>query len=325
MVNAYGPTEASDDITHHVINGISDIGQFSVPIGKPLQNMRIYILDQNMMLCPQGIRGEICTAGLGVVKGYWKDPEKTSRALIANPYAHGAAGQDYGILYKTGDIGYFQEDGTIICQGRIDNQVKIRGFRIELEEIETMMLNHPDILQCVALTRKKEGIADSITAFLKVKETINLETLKGFLLQYLPPFMIPSRFVKVAEFPLTISGKIDHQALAALDIDTGTLSDHLPTGGELAPPRSDSQKQIARIWSKALDINLHDIGIYDNFFDLGGHSLIIPRIQRELEKQFPGKFEIPDLFEYMTIHDLSRRIETNRETEDEEVMRLVID
>jgi tyrocidine synthetase-3 len=319
LVNAYGPTEASDDITHHVVNHMSDVGQFGVPIGKPVQNMRIYILDKDFSLCPVGVRGEICTAGLGVGKGYWREPEKTRQVFIANPYAAGAGDQDYAVLYRTGDMGYFREDGSIECLGRIDNQVKIRGYRIELEEIETVMLTHQAVSEAAVVVKQRNGKADSLVGFLVEKEPIDIETLKKFLLQYLPPYMIPSIFVKLDGLPLSLSGKIDRQELAAMEIETAAVD----SKEGFTAPRSETEKQIAEIWAEALELD--NIGIYDNFFDLGGHSLLIPRIHRRLEKQFPGRCEIADLFEYMTVFQLARRIEGTLEEEDGEIIELEID
>jgi amino acid adenylation domain-containing protein len=319
LVNAYGPTEASDDITHHVVNHMSDVGQFSVPIGKPVQNMRIYILDKDFSLCPVGVRGEICTAGLGVGKGYWREPEKTRQVFIANPYAAGAGDQDYAVLYRTGDMGYFREDGSVECLGRIDNQVKVRGYRIEPEEIETVILTHPGVSEAAVVVKQRNGKADSLVGFLVEKEPIDIETLKKFLLQYLPPYMIPSIFVKSDGLPLSLSGKIDRQELAAVEIETAAVD----SKEHFTAPRSETEKQIAEIWAEALELD--NIGIYDNFFDLGGHSLLIPRIHRRLEKQFPGRCEIADLFEYMTVFQLARRIEGTLEEEDDEIIELEID
>ncbi|UCH95417.1 MAG: amino acid adenylation domain-containing protein, partial [Candidatus Aminicenantes bacterium] len=318
LVNAYGPTEASDDITHYMIASPADIGQFSVPIGKPVQNMRIYILDQDLALCPVGVRGEICVAGIGVGKGYWKDPAKTKKAFVPNPYARGSADRDYAVLYKTGDIGYFREDGHIECLGRIDNQVKIRGFRIELEEIETVMKKHPGVSECAALVKKDQEKGDIIAAFLKEKQTIDIEAFKRYLLEYLPPYMIPSAFVKLEEFPLSRSGKVDRQALAAMNIDA-TLLSH---GGKenYVAPRTPTEQQIARVWSETLKVE--HIGIHDNFFDLGGHSLLIPGTFMKLNKLFPGKLQIADLFDYMTIQQLSMHIEGTADHEEEEIIEL---
>jgi amino acid adenylation domain-containing protein len=132
LLNAYGPTEASDDITHYVVEGVPPESQLTVPIGKPIQNTRIYILDRNLSLCPIGVRGEICTAGLGVGRGYWKDPGKTQNSFVPNPFSSELADPDYAVMYRTGDIGYILENGEIECLGRLDHQVKIRGNRVEL-------------------------------------------------------------------------------------------------------------------------------------------------------------------------------------------------
>jgi amino acid adenylation domain-containing protein len=323
LLNAYGPTEASDDITHYMITSTADVGQSSVSIGKPIQNMRIYILDKNLSLCPIGVRGEICVAGLGVGKGYWKDPEKTKHVFIPNPYGRGFVNQDYAILYRTGDIGYFREDGNVECLGRIDNQVKIRGFRIELEEIEKIMLEHPSLKECAVLVKKSEKTADSIVAFLVEKEPIDIEKLKAFILRYLPSYMLPSAFVQLKQLPLGRTGKVDRKALALMDIDNQVLD----TSADFTPPQTETEKKIADIWSDALEVS--QISIHGNFFDLGGHSLLIPRIFNKIDKIFPGKSRILDLFEYMTIYELARQIDgidiKADEEEDEEIIEISID
>jgi amino acid adenylation domain-containing protein len=321
LLNAYGPTEASDDITHYVINSGSDMGELSVPIGKPVQNMKIYILDKNLSLCPIGVRGEICTAGLGVGKGYWKNPGKTREVFIKNPYAIDDANQDYAVLYKTGDIGYFREDGNIECLGRIDNQVKIRGFRIELEEIETVMSQHPSLNECAVVIKKEQYGTDSIVGFLVEKESVDIEELKRFLLGYLPNYMVPSAFVKLDKLPLTISGKTDRQALAAINIDAAVLSHG--SKENYTAPGTRTERQIARVWSEAL--KLEHIGIHDNFFELGGHSLLIPRVFQKLDKMFPGKIQIGDLFDYLTIHKMAMAIDGTAVEEEDEIIELDID
>jgi amino acid adenylation domain-containing protein len=320
MVNAYGPTEASDDITHYVITESADVGELSVPIGKPVQNLRIYILDRHLSLCPIGVRGEICVAGPGVGKGYWKDPRKTEQAFIPNPYA--LDDSEFETLYKTGDLGYFQDDGNIQCLGRIDNQVKVRGFRVELEEIEAVMLQHETVSECAVIVIKKDQ-EDSLVAFLVEKEKTNVEAFKKFLLDYLPPYMIPSTFVILEEMPLSLSGKTDRKALASMDIQLAAKNTRL----QFAAPTSTTEKKIAQVWSNTLKTDT--IGIHDNFFDLGGHSLLIPRMFRKLDTLFPAKIVMADLFEYVTIHELARYIDdtgTGQEDAEEDViMELSID
>jgi tyrocidine synthetase III len=323
MVNAYGPTEASDDITHYIINSPADIGEWSVPIGKPVQNMKIYILSKELSLCPIGVRGEICVAGIGVGKGYWKEPQKTNRVFIPNPFVDGNAEKKYSILYKTGDVGYYREDGNIECLGRIDNQVKIRGFRIELEEIENVILTHPAIAECAVIVKKNEEKADSIAAFFIEKETVDIVELKQFLLKHLPLHMIPPTFMKLVEMPLSNSGKADRQALAAMEIEDHM---HADSDEDFSSPQSDTELKIANIWADALEIKVDSISLNHNFFDLGGHSLLIPRIHRELEKEFKDTFNIAKLFEFMTIQQLAGYVSgTTEAEEDDEIIELAID
>jgi len=318
MVNAYGPTEASDDITHYVISSQTDIGELSVSIGKPIQNMRIYILDQYLSLCPIGVRGEICVAGIGVGKGYWKDTNKTVNAFVPNPYVKNSDNGSYEILYKTGDIGYFREDGNIECLGRIDNQVKIRGFRIELEEIETVLLKHRLINDCAISVKKDTNLGDIIVAYYTEKEPINTEELKKHFLNYIPPYMVPSAFVQLEKIPLNQSGKVDRNALSAMELDLKSVSMRIEEN--YCAPQTPIEMQIVHVWQDVLQIE--QIGIYDNFFDLGGHSLLIPRVFKKLNNFFPDKLQMADLFEYMTIQQLARYIDGKVEDEEEEIIEL---
>ncbi|MCU0287690.1 MAG: amino acid adenylation domain-containing protein, partial [Acidobacteria bacterium] len=224
LVNAYGPTEASDDITHYIVpvdfstaqgsegSGNSG-GSGGVPIGKPLQNLRIYILDKYLSLCPTGVRGEICVAGIGVGKGYWKDNEKTKAAFMPNPYALDNEG-DYKILYKTGDLGYFHPDGHLECLGRLDTQVKIRGNRIELGEIENRLLAHEAVKEVLVMVRATttststgkehtpgENLNKYLCAYLVLNHEIPVSQLKTYLAGQLPDYMVPSYFIPLEKFP----------------------------------------------------------------------------------------------------------------------------
>ncbi len=270
ILNGYGPTEASDNITHHVIHEIPPETQLTIPIGKPLQNYHIYILDPNLSLCPVGVRGEICTAGIGVGKGYWKDAEKTAYSFIPNPFIHEINDPDYKTVYRTGDIGYFTADGIVECFGRIDNQVKIRGNRIELDEIENRLLTHPQIKEVVVIARKKEGAEKALYAYIVSHESqnpdnqLNVDLLRDYLAANLPDYMIPSFFIKIEKIPVTPNGKMDRKALVR-------IGESLYADIEYIPPSTPMELILEQIWKDALKVER--VSIYDDFFELGGNSL----------------------------------------------------
>ncbi len=221
MVNAYGPTEASDDITHHVMDCAPNVER--IPIGKPVRNLNIYIVDQYMKLCPIGAAGEIWVSGVGVGRGYLKDEERTARAFMDDSFADEA-----GIrLYKTGDLGRWLADGTIEFLGRMDYQVKIRGFRIELEEIENCLVRHSLVKEAVVTDREDAEGNKYLCAYIvgtdAFKKDYDIETLKGYLSQILPDYMVPAHFVVLEQFPLTSNGKIDRKALPAPEIHVSDI------------------------------------------------------------------------------------------------------
>ncbi|MCP4151695.1 MAG: amino acid adenylation domain-containing protein, partial [bacterium] len=197
MVNAYGPTEASDDITHYKMDKPVAAGR--VPIGKPLQNLAIYIVDKNMKLLPIGIKGELCVSGDGVGRGYLKDEKRTREVFIEDPFE----GKKGIRLYKTGDLARWCPDGNIDFLGRIDHQVKIRGFRIELGEIERSLLTHPQIKDAVVLARESKEINKYLCAYYVTESIRHLASgirsfdLKAYLSQFLPDYMLPSFFIQL--------------------------------------------------------------------------------------------------------------------------------
>ncbi|HLP46244.1 MAG TPA: amino acid adenylation domain-containing protein, partial [Candidatus Kapabacteria bacterium] len=307
LLNAYGPTEASDDITHYVVNDLPSERQAAIPIGKPLQNLHIYILDKRLTLCPIGVRGEICVAGIGVGKGYWKDMEKTQSAFIPNPYLDEIGDSDYARLYKTGDIGYFKEDGNIECLGRSDFQVKIRGNRIELEEIERQLLGHNQIKEAVVAARDDITGGKYLCAYYISSLPIETFELRKYLSGKLPDYMVPAYFVQLDKMPLTHAGKIDRKALPNHEkISRDQERQYLP-------PRNDLEKTIAEIWQDV--IGVEKVGIDDSYFNLGGDSIKAIRISARLRKS-NLKLELADLFRYPTIAELSTYVKRiNQDTE----------
>ncbi|MDQ1350347.1 MAG: hypothetical protein QG657_648 [Acidobacteriota bacterium] len=315
LVNAYGPTETSDNVTHYFTPGIPSEFQTTVPIGKPLQNLRIYILDKYLSLCPIGVVGEICVAGIGVGKGYWKNREKTDAVFIPNPHLDVLDNEDYEdykVLYKTGDLGYFRADGNIECLGRLDSQVKIRGNRIELGEIESQLLNHKEIKEAAVIV-KTTNIANELNgnvnkylcAYFVPEHEIQVSELKEYLSGRLPEYMIPSYFISLKKLPLTPNGKIDRKALPEPKYE------HYEHRSAYCIPTNKIEIKMAEIWSELLAIEKDSIGIDDNFFGLGGHSLNITILVSMIQKEFNSVIPLLEAFKNPTIRALSAWLQTS--------------
>ncbi|UCH94256.1 MAG: amino acid adenylation domain-containing protein [Candidatus Aminicenantes bacterium] len=306
MVNAYGPTEASDDVTHYIVNDIPHKHQMSVPIGKPLQNMHIYVMDKNLSLCPIGVRGEICVSGIGVGKGYWKDEEKTDKTFIPNPFLDEIGDDDYAVLYKTGDLGYFRDDGNIECLGRMDYQVKIRGYRIELGEIESELLKCEKIKNAVVVDRTDGSEEKYLCAYIVSGETIDVSELKNLLSVNLPDYMIPTYFKQVEKIPLTSNGKVDRKSLPVPETGGGEI------GTKYVPPGDNIQESLVKIWLELLPLRQNAssaaIGIDDNFFELGGHSLTATMMAAKIHKELEVNVPLAEIFKTPSIRMLSRYI-----------------
>jgi amino acid adenylation domain-containing protein len=311
LVNAYGPTEASDDVTLWALDAAALEKQRTIPIGKPLPNLHVYIMGTNLSLCPVRVPGEICIAGIGIGKGYLNDPGKTAKSFLPNPYVGEIGDEDYSTLYKTGDMGYFTEDGNIEFLGRQDYQVKVRGFRIELEEIEHQLMHLDEIKEAVVVPR---GESDDkyLCAYIVSNTTspLSISKLRDSLSQELPYYMIPSYFLSLDKIPLTPNGKIDRKALPDPEIKTGR---------EYIEPRNEMEKKMIKIWSEILEVDEGIIGIDTNFFELGGHSLkailFISKIHKELNVIVP----LADIFKYQTIRGLSDYIKSAEENKFETI------
>jgi len=289
LVNAYGPTEASDDITHYIMDRVCDYDL--VPIGKPIQNLNIYIVNKDMNLCPIGVVGELCVSGIGVGRGYINNSEKTQEVFMSDPFI-----KEEGVrLYKTGDLARWLPDGNIEFLGRKDYQVKIRGFRIELGEIENELLKHEKIKEAVVVDKAYNNGTKFICAYIVALEAINVSEIRNYLKQTLPEYMVPSYFIQIDKLPLNANGKVDRKMLPE-------LSEGVETSSEYEAPRDEVEKALVEIWQYVLDIN--KIGINDNFFELGGDSIKAIRIISKAKKY--GYFlEIKDLFKYPNIKELS--------------------
>jgi len=298
LVNAYGPTEASDDITHYCITGIED--RDFVPIGAPVQNMKIYIVDEQMRPCPVDQPGEIMVAGEGVGRGYLNNPEKTHYSFIPNSFCNK---DEYRRLYRTGDIGQWMPDGNIRFFGRRDHQVKIRGYRIELEEIESRILSYAGIREAVVLDKTDDKQDKYLCCYFvpHKNQTVDTRHLLEYLALHLPDYMQPSVFVKLEKIPLTFNGKVNREALLAIE-------DHIEQPRGAVPPSTKTQQILYDIWKAVLKPK-QEFGITDDFIRLGGNSVlsiqIIARIKRMLKVNIP----IRELFEHSTIEELAIHID----------------
>jgi amino acid adenylation domain-containing protein len=302
IVNAYGPSEASDDITQAIINRPLADNQNTVTIGKPLANLNLHILDSNLQLLPIGIPGEICVSGYGVGIGYWQNEAKTQKNFIPNPFPETAKplpGVETDLLYKTGDLGRWLPDGSIEYLGRIDNQVKIRGFRIELEEIETVIARHPLISDCVVIDRGDNLRDKRLIAYYIAPQTLEVKQLREFLKSKLPDYMIPAAWMQLDAFPLTPNGKCDRNALPTPDFALTTTN--------YIAPRTPQEEILANIWQEVL--NIDKVGIDDNFFELGGHSLLATQVVSKIRHSLSVELPLRSLFEFPTVAELTYQLQ----------------
>lgn len=296
LINSYGVTEATIDSCYFETTEIDLFKTQLVPIGRPYQNTQVYLLDRHLQPVPIGVPGELHIAGDGLAKGYLNLPDLTQEKFIPHPFCN----HPHSRLYKTGDLARYLSDGTIEFLGRIDHQIKLRGFRIELPEIESVLNLHPEVQQAVVLLAENSQNDKVLAAYLIAKnQSINASDLRLFLQQRLPGYMIPSAFVVLESFPLTPNGKVDRKAFPKLNREPSNER-------EFIPPRDYIEQQMAQIWSEVL--SLHPIGIRDNFFDLGGYSLLAIRLMAQIQQKFQQTLPLAILFEAPTIEQLSNRL-----------------
>jgi amino acid adenylation domain-containing protein len=294
--NLYGPTEASVDVSFWACKRESH--RRSVPIGRPIANTEIHLLDSHLQPVPVGVPGELYIRGDGVARGYLNRPELTAEKFVPNP-----VGNDPGArLYKTGDLARRLPDGNIEFLGRTDDQVKIRGFRIELGEIETALGQHPAIRETVVLAREDAPGEKRLAAYIVAPQqsASSISDLRGFLAEKLPEHMVPSVFVFLDALPLTSNGKIDRRNLPAPDQSRPEQEN------PFVAPRTSVEELLARIWGEVLE--LEQVGIHDNFFTLGGHSLLLTQIVARIQRAFLVSLPLRILFDAPTVADQSAAI-----------------
>jgi amino acid adenylation domain-containing protein/thioester reductase-like protein len=309
VFNAYGPTETTICAT---IAKCTD-GSHKPPIGFPIANIQIYVLDHNLQQVPIGVPGELYIGGIGLARGYINNPKLTTEKFIPNPFTK----KHNDRLYKTGDFVLYLSDGQLEFLERIDNQVKIRGFRIELGEIEAVMNQHSAIKEALVTTYEYIGDKRLIAYFTANKQNIpSTEELRSFIIKKLPNYMVPSTFILLDTLPLTANGKIDYNKLPAPEGTRPKLKD------KLVAPCNPIEAHLARIWAKFLKVD--QVGIYDNFFDLGGNSLIGVQVLNELKNTLFVEIPLTCIFEYPTIAELSITVDAVQKNGNS-VLKKVID
>jgi acyl-CoA synthetase (AMP-forming)/AMP-acid ligase II/acyl carrier protein len=291
IINGYGPTETTICSTLYSIK-TERISNGNTPIGKPLHNTKIYLLDNQMQPVPIGVQGELHIGGAGLARGYLNRPQLNAEKFIPNPFDKAKGSK----LYKTGDLARYLPDGNIEYLGRIDNQVKIRGFRIELGEIEAVIGQNEDVQSACVIAREDNPGDKRLVAYLVPQPEIilTIDEIRQFLKAKLPDYMVPNAFVILEALPLTPNGKIDRRALPAPD---------LQSKGEYIAPRNPIEEKIAQIWAEVL--KLERVSIEDNFFELGGHSLLATQVISRCQQAFQIALPLRYLFESPTIAQLS--------------------
>jgi amino acid adenylation domain-containing protein len=289
--NLYGPTEASVDVTSWECGRAEDDSR-PVPIGRPIANTQIYLLDGRQQIVPLGVPGELYIGGRGLARGYWNRPGLTAEKFIPDPFSKEPGAR----LYRTGDLARYLPGGEIEFVGRLDHQVKVRGFRVELGEIEAALAQHPRVSEATAVVRDDARGDRRIVAYFVARGGAGADAadLRAHLRERLPEHMVPAAFVRLDALPLTPNGKLDRKALP-------------PPGEEhpaaLSSPRTEAERAIAAVWKDVL--GLDSVGVADNFFDLGGHSLLLVQAHARLREIFRQDFSVIDLFKYPTVGSLA--------------------
>jgi amino acid adenylation domain-containing protein len=324
MLNHYGPTETTvGSLTLKLQDKDKDYDWkkaklASIPIGRPIQNTQLYILDANLELVPIGVTGELYIAGAGVTAGYLGQAEKTAERFVKNPFASGSEVE--ATMYRTGDLARYGTDGNVEFLGRGDDQVKIRGFRIELGEIEAVLARHGGVKQAVVLAREDAQGEKRLLAYVvasressssggPVTGPLAGEDLRAYLKQHVPDYMVPQAVVVLAKLPLNANGKIDRQALPE--------PEQAPAAREIIGPRNEIEQALLKVWQRVLN---KQVGVTDNFFELGGHSLMAVQLMGEIKKDIGKEIPLASLFQGATIEYLAHLLE-GEESVDKSILR----
>lgn len=307
LVNMYGITETTVHVTYRVVTAHDVETMAGSMIGREMPDLRLYILDPQFQLLPAGIPGEMYVGGEGLARGYLNQPALTAERFIPDPFCAEPSAR----LYRTGDLARHLPGGDIEYLGRLDHQVKIRGYRVELGEIEAVVSRHPAVREAVVLARDAGG-EQSLVAYLACHGQTNptVTELRAFMQSLLPDYMVPSSYVFLDSMPLTTNGKVDRKALPEPDTIRPNLEE------TFVAPTGAVESALAEIWAQVL--GLERVGVHDNFFDLGGHSLLLMQLHGKLNEKFQTDISLVELFEYSTVYAqakwLSKQGSANAET-----------
>jgi amino acid adenylation domain-containing protein len=295
LLNTYGPTESTIVATSYEVPAVAETLRGEIPIGRPIPNARAFVFDRRQQLVPIGTPGELYLGGAGLARGYLNRPELTAAAFVPDPFSD----QPGARLYRTGDQARFLEDGTIEFLGRVDHQVKLRGYRIELAEIEAALMRHQSVEDAVVLLRPESGGRRLVGYVATADPSLTTAYLRRFLHDSLPDYMIPAAFVTLAVMPLTPNGKVDRDALPPPDLSGQTADEYVP-------PQTELQRQVAVLWQELLGVER--VGLDDNFFDLGGHSLLVVQLHGRLKDISAEAPSVIDLFKFSTVRALAEQL-----------------
>ncbi len=297
LLNYYGPSETTEDSTLYVVDDPITQTRGNLPVGRPIDNTRAYVLDAQLRQMPFDVTGEICIAGLGVARGYLGQPELTAQRFLPDPFCPGER------LYRTGDLGYWSADGQLHLVGRNDEQIKIRGFRIEIGEIERRLAAHPAVAQAAVISWTPRENDPQLAAYVVWREGHDLTSvaaLRQTLQISLPHYMAPSAWQVLPALPLTPSGKIDKRALPAPQLEAATTLPRLS-------PRTPTEQTLWAIWHEVLGTEA--FGVLDHFFELGGHSLTLTQVRSRIQQHFGIELPLADLFTHLTLAELAAHID----------------
>jgi amino acid adenylation domain-containing protein len=299
LLHVYGPTETTTFASCHRVRDVPE-NATTVPIGTPIANTRIHLLDRHFEPVPIGVPGEIYIGGPGVARGYLHQPQLTAERFLPDPFTPEAGAK----LYRTGDLGRYRPNGSIEFIGRLDQQVKIRGFRVEPGEIESLVDAHPAVKESAVVAQDGDPrCGKSLVAYIVFRSAVTgaVQDVRRYLRERLPEYMVPARFVPLSALPLNANGKVERRALPAPDYERPELPD------DFRAPQTAVELQLANIWQDTLGLKM--VGVDDNFFDLGGHSLLAVRLFAAIEEKFGQKLPLACLFERPTIRQLACRID----------------
>jgi len=298
LLNIYGSSEVAADVTWHEVKESGEGKTGTVPIGKPISNTQVYVLDGQGNVVPVGVRGEIYVGGAGLARGYWGQAELTAERFVENRIAPERSAR----LYKTGDLGRWRRDGEIEYLGRIDSEVKVRGMRIDLREIETVLAGDEGIEEAVVELRQEGDEQGVLVAYVVAREkgAVKAGELRRYLRTKLPEHMVPARYVQVERMPLLASGKVNRRALG--EEEGEALAEEVLVG-----PRTEVERKLAEMWKELL--KRKEVGVEENFFELGGHSLLVLQVMARIRRMFEVELAVRTMFEEPTIAGLGKEIE----------------